>query len=81
MTDEPYGLPDGWKSWPLPAKRFIRTLLVRLRDEQDSQPVSGLAAVLDDLDEAERAVQAGNRDAAVAAIGRVRDKLLGITEL
>lgn len=81
MTGDPLVPPEDWKLWPLPAKRFIRTLLVRLRDEQGGQPASDLAAVLDDLDQAEQAIRSGDPEAAAAAIGRVRDKLLGITEL
>ena len=46
MTDDPLSLPDGWKSWPHAAKRFIRTLLVRPRDEQRGQPVTNLADII-----------------------------------
>jgi hypothetical protein len=77
----PIELPEGWKSWPLPAKRYIRTLLVRLRDGQQNDPPGSLLAVLDDLERAEEATTVRDHDAAIAAIQHARDRLLGLGDL
>ena len=71
--DDEFRLPDGWKSWP-PARK--RQLWDQLRAMKESRDGLRLLAVLEDLDEAER--EAGPHPAAVAAICRARDRLLGL---
>jgi hypothetical protein len=51
------------------------------RQQHPHQPISNLAVVLDGLERAEQAALAGDREAAVSALGRVRDKLLGLDSL